>query len=125
MAVMKKVVALLLIACVPGFASAQTARAHYEGYSAGFNILRMDAEFTITPRDYKVHLAFRTAGTLSAVIRSEQSTVVDGVFAGGDPAPRQFFSHGHLRGRSRVTQIDYPGGRPDIRSLVPPNDEER
>lgn len=124
MRVMLKLIAALMFV-VPGLAVAQTVQAHYEAYSTGFNILRMDADFAITPNEYRVHLAYRTAGTLSAVVRSEQNTVVEGAFRDGNPAPRRFYSHGYLRGRPRTTQIDYPGGQPVIRTLIPINDEER
>ena len=124
MAVMRCVLALVL-ACLPAVTRAEPVRLHYEGYSTGFNIARLDADYDISPTAYRVHLAFRTAGTLRAVIQSDQDTVVDGRFDGGQPAPRLFFSQGHLRGRPRVTQIDYARGQPVIRTLTPANEEER
>lgn len=125
MRAMKHIAAALILACLPVAVAAQPVQAHYAAYSTGLNVLRMDAEIGVNPRDYRVHLVFRTSGTLGALVRSEQDTTVDGVFVGDTPSPRRFFSFGHLRGRARVTQIDYAGGRPDIRTLTPPNDEER
>ncbi len=98
---------------------------HYAAYAAGLNVLRLDVDFALTPRDYRVHLAYRTAGTVGFLIRAEQDTVVDGAFAGDRPVPRRFYSSGILRGSPRVTQIDYPKGQPEIRTLTPPNEEER
>ncbi len=116
--------ALILLSC-PLAAHAQTVQAHYDAYATGLNVLRLDVEFAIKPRDYRVHLVYRTAGTVGVLIRAEQDTVVEGAFVGDRPIPRRFFSYGHLRGRPRVTQIDYPKGQPEIRTLTPPNEEER
>ena len=122
---MRHLVAALIMLCCPLAAGAQTAQMHYAAYAAGLNVLRLDADFALTPRDYRVHLAYRTAGTVGFVIRAEQDTVVEGSFTGDRPAPRRFYSYGHLRGSPRVTQIDYPKGQPEIRTLTPPNEEER
>lgn len=116
--------ALILLFC-PLAARAQTARAHYAAYATGLNVFRLDMDFTLTPRDYRMHLAFRTAGTVGFLIRAEQDTVVEGAFAGDRPAPRRFYSSGIFRGNPRVTQIDYPKGQPEIRTLTPPNEQER
>ncbi len=104
---------------------AQAVQAHYVAYATGLNVLRLDADFTINPRDYRVHLVYRTSGTVGMLIHAEQDTIVEGAFVGERPTPRRFFSYGHLRGRPRVTQIDYPKGQPEIRTLTPPNEEER
>ena len=125
---MRYILAALLLCC-PTHARAQAVRepvrAHYAAYSTGLNVLRLDAEFAVNPRDYRVHLTYRTAGTVGMLIHAEQDTTVEGAFIGDRPAPRRFFSSGHLRGRPRVTQINYPRGQPEIRILIPPNEEER
>ncbi len=117
-------VALLLLGLSPA-ARAQPVSAHYAAYSTGLNVLNLNAEFAIGPRDYRVHLAYHTAGTVGLLVSAEQDTVVEGTFNGDRPAPRHFYSVGHLRGHPRVTQIDYPKGQPDIRTLTPPNEDER
>lgn len=111
-------------AVAPG-AAPGTVRASYAAYAKGLNFLNLDAEYTITPRDYRVRLAYRTAGTVGALVRSEQETRVEGRFVGDRPAPARYFSAGHLRGQQRVTQMDYPAGSPVIRQLQPPNEHER
>ncbi len=121
---MRYPVAALLL-CLSPVAQAQTVSAHYAAYATGFNVLRLDAELAVAPRDYRVHLTYHTAGTVGVLVRAEQDTVVEGAFVGDRPAPRRFYSVGHLRGRPRVTQIDYPKGQPEIRTLTPPNEEER
>jgi len=130
---MRHLVAALILLCCPVAARAQAARepareavhAHYAAYSTGLNVLRLDVEFAVNPRDYRVHLVYRTAGTVGVLIHAEQDTTVEGTFAGDRPAPRRFFSYGHLRGHPRITQIDYPKGQPEVRTLTPPNEEER
>ena len=110
----------------PGAAATPGAvRVGYAAYAKGLNFLNLEAEYAITPRDYRVHLAYRTAGTIGALFRGEQETRVEGRFVGDRPAPARFFSAGHFRGQQRVTQIDYPAGAPVIRQLQPPNDQER
>ena len=122
-------------AALPAVAAAQpapgvqpapgTVRASYAAYAKGLNFLNLDAEYAITAREYRVRLAYRTAGALGALFRGEQETRVEGRFVGDRPAPARFFSAGHLRGQARVTQIDYPGGNPVVRQLQPPNEDER
>ncbi len=122
---MKYPVAALLLLCLSPATHAQPVNAHYAAYSTGLNVLNLNAEFAISPRDYRVHLTYHTAGTVGLLVSAEQDTVVEGVFNGDRPAPRRFYSFGHFRGRPRVTQIDYPKGQPEIRTLTPPNEEER
>jgi len=115
----------LLLLCLSPAARAQPVSAHYAAYSTGLNVLSLNAEFAVGPRDYRVHLTYHTAGTVGLLVSAEQDTVVEGAFNGDRPAPRRFYSAGHLRGRPRVTQIDYPKGQPEIRTLTPPNEQER
>ncbi len=122
---MRNLAAALFLLCCPAIARAEAVQAHYAAYSTGLNVLRLDVEFAVNPRDYRVHVVYRTVGTVGMLIHAEQDTVVEGTFAGDRPAPRRFFSYGHMRGRPRVTQIDYPRGQPEIRTLTPPNEEER
>lgn len=117
--------AAALLLCLAPAARAQPVIAHYAAYSTGLNVLRLDAELAIGPRDYRVRLTYRTAGTVGVLVRAEQDTVVEGAFVGDHPVPRRFYSAGHFRGRPRVTQIDYPKGQPEVRTLTPPNEEER
>ena len=130
---MRVAAAASVLSCLPLAALAQAGqpaaappiRAHYAAYSTGLNILRLDAEIAVGPRDYRLHLAYRTTGTLRALFQSDQDTTSEGAFVSGRPAPRRFFSYGHTRGRPRVTQIDYAGNQPQVRQLTPPNDDER
>lgn len=116
-------VALLLLLAFP--AHAAPVEAQYAAYAAGLQVVAMKAEFDVASA-YHVHLSYRTTGAVNLLLHSAQDTKVDGQFsAEGRPQPSQFLSTGTLRGAPRVTQIDYRGGQPHIRQLVPPSDEER
>ena len=106
-------------------ARAAPVDAHYVAYAAGLPVLDLDADFNVTATAYHVQLKYRTAGAAALLYRGGQDTVVDGHFVAGRPVPTRFFSTGYLRGKPRVTQIDYRGGQPHIRQLMPPSDEER
>ena len=116
---------LLLLLLLPGLAQAQEVRGSYAGFAKGLNVLNLDLDFTLTATTYRVHIQHRTAGTVGALFRGEQDTTVEGRFVAGRPVPQRFYSQGHFRGQPRVTLIDYAGGNPVVRTLVPPNEEER
>lgn len=113
--------ALLVLAV----ARAEPVHVRYAAYAAGLNALNMDADFDVTPQSYRVHLAYRTVGTVGVLVRSQQDTVAEGRFVASRPVPQRFFSAGTLRGTPRVTQIDYAAGQPTVRQLQPSNDGER
>lgn len=115
--------ALMSLAALP--AQAEPVRAQYRAYAAGLPILQMDADWDVRPGAYRVHLVFRTVGALSVAYDSRSDSVAEGRFGDARVLPSRFYSAGTLRGAQRVTQIDYPGGTPQVRQLVPPNDEER
>ena len=108
---------------LPAIARADTA--HYAAYAGGLNVITMDARLDLTATDYRLQIDYRTAGTFGVFVRSQQQTVVTGSLAEGRAMPRLFVSNGVLRGEPRVTEIDYRGGQPQVRQLVPPNDTER
>lgn len=120
--IVRSLTILLLLTSV---ARAQAVHASYSAYAAGLNVINMDADFSVLPEQYRIHLAYHSVGTFSLVVRTQQDTVVEGRFVRDHAVPSRFFSQGVLRGQPRVTQIDYPGGQPSVRQLVPPNDAER
>jgi len=121
------ILAALLLTCAAPcvLKAAEPVRAHYAAYAAGLPIAALDADWDVQPGAYRVHLTFRTTGALALAYSGSNDSVAEGRFDAGRPQPRRFFSAGTLRGVRRVTQIDYPAGEPQIRQLVPPNDEER
>lgn len=122
---MWKLLAPLLLAAAPG--AAQTpARASYETYAHGIDVLDLDVAFEVNPSSYSVHVRTRTVGAVGVLFSMQVDTTVTGTFAGARPHPLRYYSTGHMRGRPRVTLIDYVGDAPEVRTLTPPNaDDER
>ena len=113
---------LALLAATP----AHAVDLHYDTYAAGVNVLDIDASFDLGPDSYRATVTTRTVGAFSLIMRGQQRSTADGRFNGARSVPNRFFSSGTLNGKSRVTQVDYRNGQPDVRQLVPPNvDEER
>ncbi|HYZ64374.1 MAG TPA: DUF3108 domain-containing protein [Acetobacteraceae bacterium] len=117
--------ALVPLLLLPIVAQASPVQASYDAYAAGLNVVVMDTSFDVQPDRYRVHIGYRTAGTFGVFLRAQQDTTVEGGFVGGRAAPQHFLSTGVLRGEQRLTRIDYAGGQPQIRQLVPGVEQER
>ncbi len=104
---------------------ARAVEAHYEAYAAGVAVLDMRATWDVMEAQYRVRIAFRTLGAVNLLARSMTESVAEGRFAGARPVPTSFRSSGTLRGEPRATAIDYPGGQPVVRQLVPAPEAER
>ncbi len=115
--------AALLLLATP--AAAESVRAHYRAYAAGLPVAALDADWDVQPGAYQVRLGFRTLGALALAYSGGSSSTAEGRFEGARALPRRFYSAGTIRGAQRVTQIDYPRAEPQVRQLVPPNDDER
>lgn len=115
----------LALSLMPIGVRAETASAHYAAYAGGLNVLVMEASFALSPAEYRLQLEYRTTGAFSLIVRSRQSTVVQGRLDAGRAAPLRFTSNGILRGEPRATDIEYREAQPVIRQLAPPNDKER
>ncbi|MBN9562358.1 MAG: DUF3108 domain-containing protein [Alphaproteobacteria bacterium] len=112
----------------PLAASAQPApeqRAGYEIYAAGVPVAVLKTGFALGPSDYRIDLSFHTTGLVGWLYGGRQQSNVEGEWRGDRPAPRRFAGEGMWGGRARQTLIDYIAGQPLVRSLLPPNDEER
>ncbi|MBV8916125.1 MAG: DUF3108 domain-containing protein [Acetobacteraceae bacterium] len=116
---------LFALVLLPAAASGQTVQLSYSAYAAGLNVVNMDAALALAPTSYRLRLVYRTAGTFGVFIRGQQDTTVEGQFANGRAQPQRFVSTGVMRGEPRMTVIDYVGGRPAIRQLTPPSEQER
>jgi hypothetical protein len=123
---------LLLLAVLvpaPGFAQPRpdvgAAHMSYAAYAVGLRVLDVDAALMLQPAGYRVEVATRTVGVLSAIMRGQQRSFVEGLWGADRAVPRRFRSWGEMRGRAREIAIDYENGQPVVRALMPPNDEER
>jgi len=113
--------------CLPA-ARAQPApeqHAGYDIYAVGVPVAVLNTGFALGASDYRIDLSFRTTGLVGWFYSGHQQSGVAGRWQGDRPAPRRYAGQGVWGGRARQTLIDYADGQPLVRSLVPPNDEER
>lgn len=119
------VLGLLLIG-MPHMAAAQSrVHATYEVYAAGLEVATVDAILAIGKTSYRMDIHYRTTGLIGFFLTGHQHNVVEGAWTDGQPQPRQFRGTGVWRGLNRTTLIDYDNGRPMIRELTPPAEQER
>ncbi len=120
--------ATILSLLLPGVAIAQapvSLHATYDTYAAGMHVARVETGFSLGPRTYQVNLGYRTTGLAGFFVRGHEFDFVTGAWHGLHASPARFTGEGVWRGIDRQVVIDYQGGRPVIRQLVPPNDAER
>src|ERR1035437_7393997 len=117
---------LFALAVAP--AGAQTnAQAHlnYNIYAHGLRVAGLEAGFDLNSAGYRLDMSYRTTGVIGWLFKGGQDNTVQGVWEHDRPEPRRFFSNGTWLGQARRTLMDYVAGRPLLRQLVPPNEEER
>ncbi|MEJ1978973.1 MAG: DUF3108 domain-containing protein [Acetobacteraceae bacterium] len=122
---LKHVILAATLVTAPAQAPTTPARATYSAYAHGLNVMRLTTMLDMEPRNYRVEVAFQLTGLVGFLVHGDSKTVVDGVFQGDQAQPRELFSAGHLRGGTRVTQIDWQNGNPVVMQLVPPVEQER
>ncbi len=101
------------------------AHVKYDMYAAGLDVLELRAGIGLNATGYRVEITFRTTGLAGVMVRGRQSSATDGVWAGDQPEPLRVWGDGFWRGTPRHTLIEYDRGIPLVRTLTPPNDEER
>jgi hypothetical protein len=118
-------IGLLLPCAASAQQQAVTLHATYETYAAGIPVAVVETGFSLGPWNYQMDLAFHTTGMVGLLFRGHQLDRVSGAWNGSKAAPSSFFGQGVWHGTERLTAIDYQQGRPLIRQLQPPNDDER
>jgi hypothetical protein len=103
----------------------ETVTATYTVYAAGLTTAEVQATLALSPDGYELRLGFHTVGLYGAFVHSESDTLAQGVWRGDAAAPFHFAGSGRVQGELRQTVIDYRGGDPQIRTLIPPNEAER
>lgn len=99
--------------------------ASYDIYAVGVPVAALNAGFDLGAREYRVDLAFHTTGLIGLLYQGRQLSAAEGLWEADRAAPRRYEGDGVWGGRSRQTLIEYRAGQPVVRSLVPPEDEER
>ena len=106
-------------------ARADAVSATYTVHAAGLTVMELNATLDINDRGYTVEFRTRMRGVASAFSSGQNTTRVEGVWEGNAARPRRYVSEGVWRGETRRTVVEWPNGQPVIRTMVPPNDEER
>jgi Protein of unknown function (DUF3108) len=97
----------------------------YELYAAGLHVADVRTGFALGPETYQMQMAFHTTGLASLFARGNNDSVVSGTWRGNSAAPQRLLTEGSFRGNPRLTDIDFSGGTPVIRRLVPEDANER
>jgi hypothetical protein len=106
-------------------ASAQPVRAVYEVYAAGMTVVQMEAVFDLSPTGYRIETRFRTQGIAAGFVPGEQASRVSGEWSSGRPRPVLYHSEGTWRGQARRITLGWESGNPVVRTLDPPDAEDR
>ena len=109
----------------PARADDAVQTAHYAGYAKGFNAFDLDIALSFRESTYRFQLSFHMAGVLGALFHAEGTTTVDGRFNGSGAVPKALVSQGQYRGVPHLTQIDWEGGLPKVKQMIPPAEPER
>jgi hypothetical protein len=99
--------------------------AHYELYAAGLHVADVQTGFVLGPNTYQMHLAYHTTGLASLFAHGNSDSVANGIWYGNSVAPQRFLAEGSQKGNPRLTDIEFAGGMPVVRRLVPADANER
>ncbi len=117
--------ALCLAAAMPGMAQTRDrVHATYQVYALGMHVADVGAGMALGPTSYRLALTYRTTGMLGFFSQGHQSSSAEGIWTANLPLPRYYRSTGVWHGEDRVTLIDYDAGRPVVRRLQPPPEDE-
>jgi hypothetical protein len=100
------------------------ARMSYAVYAAGLNVMVIDARAILGPDGYRVDVGYHTTGLFGMLMPARIDSFVQGVWAGGMPAPVRYASWGMVRGQERRATLDYVDGHPVVTTLEPSDDGE-
>ncbi|MDE2582166.1 MAG: DUF3108 domain-containing protein [Rhodospirillales bacterium] len=117
--------ALLPAAASGGVPAATDARLDYKAYAHGLPILRMHVALDLWPGGYRMWLDYRTIGLVGFFYRGWQHDRVAGSWRDGRPAPRSYRAIGLWHGDRHRLVMDYAGGRPEVRAVLPPISTDR
>ena len=108
----------------PGAAMAPV-RLHFVAYSTGLRVLDIQASLALQGDGYDVQLGLRTLGVFGVFVEGSTLTEARGAWRDDAAAPAFFGASGTWRGDMLLTRIDYVGGQPRVRALLPDPKRER
>ena len=106
-------------------ASGQPIQLGYAGYVAGLKVFAFHAAADLGGDGYRMQTSYRTSGVLGAFVSGDLHSMAAGSWRPSGPAPLQFQTWGVWRGDPRAVLIDYAGGQPEVRKLLPSIEGER
>ncbi len=98
---------------------------HYEAYSHGLAVMRLDADLRLSRSGYGVSASYRTVGLAHLLYNGHENDAVSGAWDGGGTVPAQYLATGTWREHQRETELVYRNSMPEIRIAVPPVADER
>lgn len=121
----KSLLTVLSLLTVPTARAEEPTRLLYRTYAIGLHIADAEGVLGSGPWTYQIGLSFRTVGVARAIFAGQQTNAVRGTWNAHIPQPEQYRAAGIWRGEDRTTLIDYTGGIPVVRQLLPPLEPER
>lgn len=119
---------LLVLVLLPIQAEAQSPgdfRAEYAVYADGLHIAQVTVQASLTSSGYRIALHTETIGLFSLLKRGYSDSYAFGYFTPMGVAPQHFEFQSHWGGTLRQAAIDYRGGFPLVRLLIPDDTAER
>jgi hypothetical protein len=115
----------VVLLCLAAPARAESIAATYTVHAAGLTVMELHAVLDLTEQGYSVELRTRLRGVASIFGDGQQVTRVSGIWAPAGVQPLRYVADGVWRGEARRTVLEWPGGQPAVRLMVPPNEAER
>ena len=111
-------------------ASGQPIQLGYVGYVAGLKVFAFQAAADLGGSvggadGYRMQTSYHTSGILGAFVSGDLHSMAAGSWRNAAPVPLQFQTWGVWRGDPRAVLIDYVGGQPEVRKLLPSIEGER
>jgi hypothetical protein len=117
--VLAGIAALAMPSLAPAQVLPPTLELTYTTYAAGFTTLRLIVDFSLTPKGYRVSLAYRTVGAVGFFLPGHDDASAEGSWSGNAAHPEEFESDGMWRGQPYDVVMDYPDGAPEVERLYP------
>ncbi|MDR3533590.1 MAG: DUF3108 domain-containing protein [Rhodopila sp.] len=115
----------LLLPCAAFAQTSPSLHASYSTYAAGIHVAEVETGFSFGPWTYQMNLGFHTTGMVGFFFRGHQFDLAHGAWQGKQAVPRRFIGEGVWHGKERLAEIEYQQGKPVVRQLAPPNEDER
>jgi hypothetical protein len=97
----------------------------YLGSFAGAAIVQLSGRLDRTDQGYTLRLGGTTVGAAAVIAHGRQDVISQGVWRGDGAMPTHVDSEGIWNGKIRRMIVDFPGGMPIIRIMLPADHERR